>query len=173
MMEAVRASETSVDSETTRRCIPECYHLHNCRREIMKSHKFRYYPVTTSYARQPSLLQCLCQKYGPVKCNDPRPAAADPTRFTASPPFVRSTLIIGLFRDIVPEVSARVYSGVGGGTLILAPNPQPPGNTISRPAMCPSPKLHNFLSTIVVWATSVFNITPSLLECPQIHVFHL
>jgi hypothetical protein len=38
MMEVVRTSETSVYSETTRRYIPEGYHLRTCRCENLKSH---------------------------------------------------------------------------------------------------------------------------------------
>jgi hypothetical protein len=38
MMEAVRTSETSVSSETTRRYIPEDSDLHTRRRENLKSH---------------------------------------------------------------------------------------------------------------------------------------
>jgi hypothetical protein len=39
MMKAVRTSETSVYSETTRRYIPEGSHVHARRRENLKSHK--------------------------------------------------------------------------------------------------------------------------------------
>jgi hypothetical protein len=38
VMEAVRTFETSAYLETARRYIPEGYHLHTRRREILKSH---------------------------------------------------------------------------------------------------------------------------------------
>jgi hypothetical protein len=41
MMEAVRTSESSVNFyETTRRHVPEGYHLYACHRENLKSHNF-------------------------------------------------------------------------------------------------------------------------------------
>jgi hypothetical protein len=39
MKEVVCTSETSVYTETTRRCIPKGCHLHTCHRENLKSHK--------------------------------------------------------------------------------------------------------------------------------------
>jgi hypothetical protein len=44
MMEAVRTFETSpYINETTRRCIPEGYHLHTRRHENLKSHRLRVF----------------------------------------------------------------------------------------------------------------------------------
>jgi hypothetical protein len=48
IMEAVRTSETSVYSETTRCYIPERSHLHTRRRENLKSHKYIHNFKTSS-----------------------------------------------------------------------------------------------------------------------------
>jgi hypothetical protein len=42
IMDAVCTSDTSTYSETTRRYIPECPHLHTRRRENQKSHRSRF-----------------------------------------------------------------------------------------------------------------------------------
>jgi hypothetical protein len=63
MMEAVRASETSVYSnETTRRCIPEGFHLQTRRRENLKPYLLKNVDLPGFSCLEPEMLNDIEEK---------------------------------------------------------------------------------------------------------------